>query len=122
MRATATVFTIYGTIVGLAWADESSGALRGIGYADCNQFRTWVEDPLAQEAIVSWIHGYWSATNEALHIAGKPMKNIFDSTVDPEPLKAQLVAVCADEPQTNLSDVADRIFGRLPDYREEQNP
>ena len=88
----------------------------------CAQFTVWSEDANTTDLVVSWVYGYWSAYNRALHQTDRPMKNVFDSTVDGEALTAQLTSICKSEPALGLVFAADRIFDRLPESAEEPTP
>ena len=88
-----------------------------MGLADCAAYVAESESEGYVTAGNQWVYGHWSAQNRYLTMFGRPMKNLQDSTVDPEPLAAQILAICKGEPDLQLVVVADRIFERLPDIK-----
>jgi hypothetical protein len=100
------------SFVGQAEANDTP--FRGVGFFTCAEYSVWEAKGLATSDVVSWVYGYWSAFNRALAQTGRPMKNIMDSTANPEPLSAQLIAICKNEPSLLIVFAADRIFERLP--------
>jgi hypothetical protein len=101
------------------FADTSDSPLRGLGVTLCSDYPIYAANGLDATGVVSWIYGYWSATNSALFNLGRPMKNIMDSTVDPAPLAAQMSAICQREPNLRIVAAATRIFQRLPNSNAE---
>jgi hypothetical protein len=103
------------TLSSLAQAETQDTPFKGAGFATCAEFALWNDQGLNQGDVIQWVYGYWSAYNRALTQTGRPMKNVMDSTTDPEPLAAQLLAICKSEPGLLVVFAADRIFDRLPD-------
>ena len=86
-----------------------------MGLADCAAYVAESDSAEYVTAGNQWVYGHWSAQNRYLTMFGHPMKDLQDSTVEPEPLAAQILAICKGEPDLALVVVADRIFNRLPD-------
>lgn len=98
-----------------AKADKSIVLMRGIGFTDCSLYIAEQNSPENVTVVNQWIYGHWSAQNRYLAMFGNDMKDLMDSTVGPEPLAAQILAICEAEPNLQLVLAADRIFERLPD-------
>ena len=89
--------------------------MRGMGLSDCAEYVAGSESDGYLTAGNQWVYGHWSGQNRYLTMFGHPMKDLQDRTVEPEPLAAQILAICEGEPDLKLVEVADRIFERLPD-------
>ena len=89
--------------------------MRGMGLSDCAEYVAESDSAGYVTAGNQWVYGHWSAQNRYLTMFGRPMKDLQDRTVEPEPLAAQILAICKGEPDLSLVVVADRIFERLPD-------
>jgi hypothetical protein len=98
-----------------AHAEKSVVLLRGMGLTNCAEFSTELHNQDYTIGTTQWIYGHWSAQNRYLALLGGKMKDIQDSTLEPDPLVAQILAVCKAEPNLQLIQAADRIFDRLPD-------
>ncbi len=98
-----------------AHAEKSVVLMRGVGLTNCAVFSTQPSDREYTLGLSQWIYGHWTAQNRYLAMFGEKMKDIQDSTLEPDPLAAQILAVCKAEPSLQIIEAADRIFDRLPE-------
>ena len=98
-----------------AQAGATDAPFRDAGCVPCAAFVAWEDQGVDSRDVTPWVSGYWSAYNRALPHTGRPMKDVMDSTTEHEPLSAQLLAICKNEPGLLIVFAADRIFDRLPD-------
>jgi hypothetical protein len=100
-----------------AHAEKSVVLMRGVGLTNCAVFSTQPHDREYTIGMSQWIYGHWSAQNRYLATFGEKMKDIQASTLEPDPLAAQILAICRTEPSLQLIEAADSIFDRLPDLK-----
>jgi hypothetical protein len=100
-----------------AHAEKSAVLMRGVGLTNCAEISTQPNDREYTLGMSQWIYGHWSAQNRYLAMLGEKMKDIQDSTLEPDPLAAQILAICREEPSLHLIEAADRMFNRLPDLK-----
>ena len=96
-------------------AEKSNVLMRGMGLSDCGLYIAEQKRTDYLTAANQWIYGHWSAQNRYLAMFGHDIKDLQDSIIEPEPLAAQILAICQAEPNLTLILVADRLFERLPE-------
>lgn len=115
-------------ILGLALASgaatpaESQPAVIGAGNATCT---TWAtirreQDPVNEAAVIEWLHGYLSATNEwASAVTGEPENIIASTPANAAAVDAYLWMFidnyCAENPQQTLRAAATALIQALLD-------
>ena len=116
MRGLGGKFAILSAIC-IAQTETSFGATgltAGIPAVPCSKIIEMKDDAQTQDWINFWLKGFWTGLNWSNHFNSNPLKNLSDSSIKPDALKARVLAYCYENPNAILMEVAIDFYGKLP--------